>query len=348
MDFMGMQFVWWQGVVEDINDPKEAGRVRVRVLGFHSEKTVLDEEVGEGIPVNALPWAWPMTPIDNAAMNGIGKSPTGIVEGTWVFGFARDGMQMQHLVIMGTLPGIPQEKPKTDGFKDPNGVYPRDTHLGEPDVNRLARNKKIDQTIVQTKKDGVDQNVPTANGGSWSEPATQYAAKYPKNHVYESESGHITEFDDTPGKERIHVYHKTGTFHEIFPDGTKVEKIVKDNYEIILGNDFIHIKGNTNVTVDGSSKVYIKGNADLRVGGNVVQNIGGNATQTVQGNVTETINGGSKSTTVADAYITGNLHVTGDVNDKNGTMKEMRDAFNGHNHIGNLDVPTSPPQSQMT
>ena len=35
---------------------------------------------------------------------------------------------------------------------------------------------------------------------------------YPKNHVYETESGHIKEFDDTEGAERIHEYHKSGTF----------------------------------------------------------------------------------------------------------------------------------------
>ena len=37
-DYMGMNgFVWWQGVVEDIFDPYMLGRVRVRILGFHTE-----------------------------------------------------------------------------------------------------------------------------------------------------------------------------------------------------------------------------------------------------------------------------------------------------------------------
>ena len=45
-------------------------------------------------------------------------------------------------------------------------------------------------------------------------------SSYPNNHVYESESGHVQEFDDTPGAERIHTYHRAGTFEEIHPDGS--------------------------------------------------------------------------------------------------------------------------------
>ena len=32
-------FTWFIGVVEDRADPKKAGRVRVRCLGYHSAKT---------------------------------------------------------------------------------------------------------------------------------------------------------------------------------------------------------------------------------------------------------------------------------------------------------------------
>ena len=36
--FMGLDgFVWFTGVVEDRQDPKRLGRVRVRVLGMHTE-----------------------------------------------------------------------------------------------------------------------------------------------------------------------------------------------------------------------------------------------------------------------------------------------------------------------
>ena len=45
----------------------------------------------------------------------------------------------------------------------------------------------------------------------------------------------VQEFDDTPGAERIHTYHRAGTFEEIHPDGSKVIKVVRDEYELYLG-----------------------------------------------------------------------------------------------------------------
>ena len=32
-------FVWWMGIVEDRIDPSETGRVRVRILGYHTPST---------------------------------------------------------------------------------------------------------------------------------------------------------------------------------------------------------------------------------------------------------------------------------------------------------------------
>ena len=111
-------FVWWQGVVEDRHDPLFLGRCRVRILGFHTEDTTQ-------MPSESLPWAYPIQPITSAAQTGVGTSPTGPVEGTWVVGFFIDGREMQQPVIIGTLIGNPSERiPKDKGFSDPEGVYP--------------------------------------------------------------------------------------------------------------------------------------------------------------------------------------------------------------------------------
>ena len=37
------------------------------------------------------------------------------------------------------------------------------------------------------------------NAKFWNQPTSDFNAQYPYNHVYESESGHIKEYDDTPG-----------------------------------------------------------------------------------------------------------------------------------------------------
>ena len=49
-NFMGFEYIWWQGVVEDRLDPLKIGRCRVRILGFHTEDK-------NKIPTNDLPWA---------------------------------------------------------------------------------------------------------------------------------------------------------------------------------------------------------------------------------------------------------------------------------------------------
>ena len=73
----------YQGVVEDRNDPLQLGRVRVRFVGLHTEDK-------QKIATEDLPWAYPIQPITSAAMSGIGETPLGPVEGTWVVGYFRD------------------------------------------------------------------------------------------------------------------------------------------------------------------------------------------------------------------------------------------------------------------
>lgn len=271
--FIGFdQFVWFQGVVEDRLDPLKLGRVRVRILGIHTEEK-------NKIPTNELPWASPILPITSASMNGIGQTPMGPVEGTWVVGFFRDGENCQEPVVFGTMVGIPQERGNPSiGFNDPTDFYPESSYLKEPDTNRLARNEKISETVIQQRKDkAIKQRIPVAlesvsnNGGpredgddtGWVEPLPIYDAKYPFNHVYQSESGHIKEWDDTKGKTRIHEYHQLGTFYEIYEveengekKANKLTKVNGDNYSIILGDDNIYITGSCNITVDGRCNIY--------------------------------------------------------------------------------------------
>ena len=117
-EYMGKDgFVWWQGVVEDRYDPLYLGRCRIRILGWHTEDKA-------DMPTESLPWAYPIQPILSAAQTGVGISPTGPVEGTWVVGFYRDGMQGQEPVFFGTLGGIPSAEskiPSNEGFSDPRG-----------------------------------------------------------------------------------------------------------------------------------------------------------------------------------------------------------------------------------
>ena len=545
-NFMGKDgFQWFVGVVEDRMDPKRLGRLRVRCLGHHTEDKVK-------LPTSDLPWAHPMNPITSATVSGIGQTPLGAVEGTWVVGFFTDGPTAQQPVIMGTLPGVPKNTPTGEkGFEDPNAAYPREA--GQSDVNRLAINEtaevpdteavgggnqvvefnggdvndeisksnrnspvetikmaqfqadlqdhlskvegfksgsnatemlkaatdfkntyakkfNLPSNILQSKEniltgavnhidsivtktissvngtdtgtllkdsilvnslgklytpgnlkdilpsnlsvdaiasglqniksfnikdlstssldnfaslatnkipgnlikgdvfagalkyfksplkkvslnphltsvldkanltqnigvaqiDGVageilgtsglntavtglgqiDADLDSLSGGAWSEPPSPYAAEYPYNHVYESESGHVKEFDDTAGAERIHERHTSGTGYEIGPAGTKVTKVVKDNYEIISNDDFLHVKGTRRQTVDEG--VRIRCNAKAGPGNSYSIEVG------IGSNCNIEVNGGNVNVSARGLGIGGNinLNATGNINMK--------------------------------
>ena len=282
--FMGKDgFCWFIGVIEDREDPEQMGRVRVRALGFHNEDL-------NKMPKEDLPWATVLSTTSDPAMNGLGSTPPFLVEGSWVVGFFQDAEDKQHPIVLGSLPGFNLEKPDfSKGFSDPKGKYPRQE--GEPDTNRLARGtmaekhpslikrRRLKQTKVPKATEPflnkVDPDAVQETRGSWDEiePKSNTVSQYPYNHVHESEVGHVYEVDDTPGGERIHSYHSTGSFEEIHPKGDKMVKVVGNNYEIIMKDSNVLISGNVNVTIEGTKRELVKGDYILEVEGNYTEKI---------------------------------------------------------------------------
>ena len=300
-EFMGVNnFIWWHGVVEDINDPLKVGRCRVRVFGFHSSDRNL-------VPIESLPWASPMQPITSAAISGIGTSPTGLLQGSHVFGFFRDGLDAQQPIMLGSFAGIPQDAPSSTGFNDPEMQYPTEdsvnfsSNIKEQDTSRLARGEKIEETIVERKKKIRQTEIPIANGTEkWNEPEIPYDAEYPYNHVHQSESGHVVEIDDTSTKERLHTYHRAGTFEEIHPDGSKVTKVVGDNYQLMMKDNNVHVNGDVNLIVGATGPdedprsnitILVRGDAEVQVDGDANAYIGQNLYANVSGNMEAGVSG---------------------------------------------------------
>ena len=300
-DFMGLDgFVWFTGVVEDRNDPAKLGRVRVRCLGFHTEDK-------NDIPTADLPWAHVMHPVTDPSMQGMGNTPTFLLEGSWVVGFFRDAQEKQQPIIMGSLPGVPSSAADSSkGFNDPNANYPNTKisqsghSTGESDTNRLARgaaDAEAHQSLIDRRESRVT-DIPIAtkpNFGAdgvstklisedppttWEEPHPQgipYSmSQYPYNHVFESESGHISEVDDTPGNERLYREHRTGTSEELFADGSRMTKIVQDDYEIVYGDKSVFIAGNVNLTISGNVRHLIQGDYVQEVEGDYTLKVGKN------------------------------------------------------------------------
>ena len=271
----------YYGIVKDILDPLKLGRAKVNVYHVH-----------DNISTNDLGWSNVSMPASVPAISGIGQSVNLIAEvlwkdgdlldeqitgaagkvirhvslsttpsagdikvnGTLVFGFFEDPM-MQEFVVMGTLPT------KTAGLHD-NNVRVR----GETDPN-------------------------AADPKGAYEPASGYAPIYPTNNVMETESGHVKEYDDTPGAERIMERHKSGTQYEIQPNGSKIERIVRDNYTLIVGQDTVEIKGNVKVYISGDANIAVAKDLTTQVAGNMYSIVDGNADLLVKGDIDGEVRG---------------------------------------------------------
>jgi hypothetical protein len=281
---------FYYGVVENIDDPLGAGRVKVRVHGIHPMSK-------QQTPTEDLPWASPLHPTTSPAKAGVGFGGVGVVVGSDVMVVFRDQGHFQQPIILGTLPGLHagEEGSSIQAAKDGT---PRESDLG-----RLATGNLTDKTIIKTKNDSVTK---TEGDLVISEPKSPYAAKYPANKTYVTPGGHVIELDDTAGAERIHIYHKSGSFSEIHPDGTNVVRTVGNTYSIN--------KQTLNVTVGTDENVHVGGNSNEFVGGNEVVNIGGNQTETVKGNVSITVNG----TTNVKSNGTMNIESGADIHMKSG------------------------------
>ena len=150
--------------------------------------------------------------------------------------------------------------------------YPDINFLGEPTTPRMARGTygnfpttgpfgqfgTVLQKTYWQKELGVGFSVAENPTDKWTEPDPQgiYGAKYPYNHVHQSESGHLIEVDDTPGFERLHRYHRTGTFEEIGSLGQRITKVVNEDYHIILNNDYWRVVGNRYESIQGKLDIF--------------------------------------------------------------------------------------------
>ncbi len=137
-------FTWFIGSVEDIDDPKDLNRVKVRAYGYYDS---------EEIKTNDLPWATVMMPVTSASVKGNGgnhhlepeiKDVKGkvIKEGSWVVGFFRDGPSAQDPIVIGSI------ATQTNGTQD----IPT-----EASVDNKVYKSKAGHLIEIDNKDGAEE-----------------------------------------------------------------------------------------------------------------------------------------------------------------------------------------------
>ncbi len=266
------------GIVKNINDPLKLGRVKVNVFKCH-----------DNIKTKDLSWSQVMMPGNTPAISGQGHSvnlaeeilwkegevlPNGVIVGdvkvigSLVCGIFLDNKQ-QEFMVMGTMPT------KTDGIED-NNVRVR------AEANPHADEPKGDY-----------------------QPASTYAPEYPYNNVFETASGHVKEYDDTEGHERITERHMSGTQYEVCADGTRNETIVRDNYRLVVGHDTLEVFGNVRIIVSGQADIAVANDVNLAVGGNLAADVKNNANITIEeGNLIGLISKGNCDFTISEGTTT--------------------------------------------
>lgn len=230
------------GIVINNDDNLKIGRCQVRIIGLY-----------DGISDNDLPWLQIITPITFSTM----IKPPNIGEQVACISLDEHN---QTILILGIVPGISD-------------------YTNYPDTPREARNDSSDisNSIVYKKSKNLIDKI---GSSSWSEPDAKktYSAIYPKNRVLETESGHFLEFDDTEGSERIHIYHKTGSYVEIIPDGSIVIRSINNSYTLTDINAKHYIGGSETKNIEESKLEEIGRNSNISIKGSETKNVEGSIT----------------------------------------------------------------------
>jgi len=374
----------FRAVVEDNNDPLKMSRVRVRIFGMHTAANEHSSEQFNNIKSSDLPWAEVFGGTDEGLIAGIGKSNV-LRQGTWVY-VVLDSDNPNKPMVIGTVKGNTKFRnnySSGEGFNDKDELYPFDARTEESDINRLARNERLSDPYYDTNRsvynsqdtihkqinDNVDvvSQVDAISGAdvSQTEPnSLNDNSVYPNVNVVETSSGHVIEYDDTSGNERIRLYHTSGSYMEMRPDGTFVQKSVDTD----SASHYIHMS-DVQEHIDKGVKRYVQDNLEEIIGQSVKRHVKKNIEEHVAGGVKENVDldffskiGGYFKLTatgnleiVNDVKITGNLEVTSrgtfggnltsksELADSFGNLSSLRDAYDQHHHIGNLGIPTSNP-----
>ena len=272
-------------------------------------------------------------------------APSFLVEGSWVVGFFADAKDKQQPIIIGSLPGIPEEEPDfKKGFNDPRspyseqpeyagtpsyGPYPVDGEeyempsgheLGESDTNRLAQGETSETHSSLTGRRAARQTtipiatqpyLPTVSDAAVQETRSTFDEPHPKNIDYET-------LEEVGGNyisalyPYNHVFESEAGHITEVDDTPNAERTFRQHssgtYEEVIadGTKTVKVIGDNYEVIMGGSNVYVSGAVNLTIGGDVRHLVKGNYHLEVEGNYTQKIHKNMR-TKIGAGEVGGNL-----------------------------------------
>lgn len=155
-------------------------------------------------------------------------------------------------------------------YADEKGEFPRKEYINVASTNLSARGLKENELVI-------GGSLPDLNLDLVDLPPSEY----PLNQVRETITGHVTEVDDTPGRERMLFKHRTGAGIDMRPDGTIIINAKYNTIEITGNDQKIIVKGDGDMHYQGNLSLSVDGDMDVEVGGNYNLNVKGARRETV-------------------------------------------------------------------
>ena len=153
------------GQVEDINDPKHAGRVKVRCVGWHP----YEKDGDDGLKTDDLPWARVGSPTTHAQTGRVGGKH-GLLVGSWVFGFFLDGDDAQDAFVVNTFPFTAGASDKDYRKIDEDGKE-KGTTSEQQGFTKILANPNHPNEHLQTTKEKQEKGFSEGTDKSGDSPS---------------------------------------------------------------------------------------------------------------------------------------------------------------------------------
>ena len=183
-----------------------------------------------------------------------------------------------------------KNKNPTGGFQDPSGSFPRiQTRDNSSDVNLGSTEKRITNKNNRVGRKTLTDSAYSAKTILPSSGSVK--PEYPYNNVTQTPGGHVVEYDDTPGFERVHIRHKNGSSITMYANGDTELNSEGSSYSITAKDHNVVVRGICNIIVESDANIRVKGNTNIETNGDLNQTVHGDYNLEVNGNHTTRVHG---------------------------------------------------------